>query len=255
MTIASYFFNWAFTLKQQLAFFFNYHSKDTGYSIIHWLLFFSILALGLLVINFVFAIATLTEKIGTKLFFKKVKDKGIFKSLKYFIKHCGQLGENNIRAEIEREKFPKLFIGIILLYFPLIEGSPLINNSYGVYKTYEIDDLGRYGEQTKTISFDRILFNSNERSQIQSKINEFEHESTEENYFDVHTKGFIFKYAAYFEGFLPSQMIYFNGHYIECLAISFLEKLIITIIYFLIPFILIAYISDYVTKKYLSKTN
>jgi hypothetical protein len=142
-------------------------------------------------------------------------------------------------VETKVEKYPNLFLIFGFIFLSFSKGNPILNNYYGIYKEYEIDYQGRYGERTDYIENQHYIVHKSNESEIKGRINSLEENYDEDElYFEVKKRGYLFVQAGLIDGYRT----YYNEYegffyYIECLLFSVLEKLINSIMYFFIPFV------------------
>ena len=248
--LCKFFYNWAFNTKFQLVQFFNF---SDGYILdtLSYLMLFLILCLGLITINLLFSILHISEEIPFEEIIKKVRDKGLLNTCVIYFKNFWTILSNNFKIETRAEKYPNLFLVFVLIFLPFSKGNPILNNYYGIYKEYEIDDQDN---RTNYIENQNYIVHKSRKNEIRGRMNSLEENSKEdEPYFDVNKRGYLFVQSGLIDGYKTFYKEY-DGllPYIECLFFSALEKLINTIMYFFIPFII--FITIYHFKYDHSKT-
>lgn len=241
-----FFSNWAFNTKSQLIQFFD---VNQGFFLetISYLLMFLILVLGLIIINILFTILHLAAVYNYSEIIEKVGKKGILNSLKIFFGDFWTYFNSNFNIEYHLEKYPNFFLVFVFFFLPFSKGNPILNNYYGIYREYEIEDQGRHGERTDYIENQNYIVHKSKLNEIKGRMESLE-ENVEENKpdFKVKKRGYLFIQAGLIDGY-KSYYKEYNGFfsYIECILFSALEKLINTIMYFLIPFVLCITIYHY----------
>jgi hypothetical protein len=212
---------------------------------------FFILGLGLFIINVLFSILHLTEVISFNEIVEKIGNRGFINSLKTYIRNFWSELSENFEIETRLEKYPNLFMVFVLFFLPFSKGNPILNNYYGIYKEYEIEDQGRYGERTDYIENQNYIVHKSKMNELNGRVRSLEENTDEdEPYFEVKKRGYLFVQAGLIDGYKTYYREY-NGFfsYIECLLFSLIEKLINTIMYFLTPFILCITIYHYKFKN------
>lgn len=237
--LCKYFYNWAFNTKSQLVQFFDI-SEGFGLTVLSYALTILVLVLGVYLINMLFSMIHLTDEISFVEIVGKIRDKGFVNSLKIFTANFFEILNNNFNAETQIEKYPNLFLVFVFIFLPFSKGNPILNNYYGIYKEYEIENQGRYGEQTDYIVNQNYIVHKSNESEIRDRMNSLEENGDEdEPYFEVKKRGYLFVQAGLIDGYRTYYKEYSGFFsYIECLIFSALEKLINTIMYFFIPFII-----------------
>jgi hypothetical protein len=140
---------------------------------------------------------------------------------------------------VKIDKYSTLFFVLLAVSIWFIKGNPIVNNYYGIYKSYEIELGGDVIQE----EYDKIIV---PKSIAERTINEIENNCEEEC--DVNKRGYVFIDAGVFNGFsrLDSDVSFF-----KCLRFALLERLIHTLMYFLLPFIIgILIIEKYEKKKH-----
>lgn len=251
--LCKFYYNWAFNTKSQLIQFFDL-SDGFGLTVLSVLLTIIVIALGVFKINLLFSLLHLSEEISFEELVKKINDKGFIKSFKYYTKYFFEIISANFNEETKLEKYPILFLVFVFIFLPFSKGNPILNNYYGIYKEYEIEGQGRYGERTDYIENQNYIVHKSNTNEINGRMNNLEENYDEdEPYFEVKKRGYLFVQAGLIDGYRTYYKEY-DGllSYIECLFFSALEKLINTIMYFFIPFVI--FISIYHYKFYERKT-
>lgn len=244
--LCKFFYNWAFNTKSQLIQFFDIN-EGFGLTALSYILMILVLILGVFILNLLFSILHITEEISIDEFIKNISKKGFLKSVKYFIKNFWSLLSENFEIETRLEKYPNLFLVFVFIFFPFSKGNPILNNYYGIYKEYEIEDQGRYGERTDYIENQNYIVHKSNSSEIRGRMSSLEENYDEdEPYFEVKKRGYLFVQAGLIDGYRTYYKEY-EGFlsYIECLFFSALEKLINTIMYFFTPFVICILIYHY----------
>jgi len=239
--LIKFFTGWAFNLDGQFAQFFDFEMTDNFFlKCLSWLLTVAVIGLGVISVNLIYTFFRLTDNYSYSELIQAVGDKGIKNSIKLFFHNFSGLFSANLNNEFRLERYPILFLLFIFLFLPFINGNPFLNNYYGVYKEYEIEDQGRYGERTDYIEKQNYIFHKSNGNEMNSRMNNLEQDYDEdEPYYEVKKRGYLFVQAGLIDGFNTYYKEYKGiGSYIECLFFSALEKLINSIIYFLIPFLI-----------------
>lgn len=173
---------------------------------------------------------------------------------------------NQLKYEKENKKctIPFLIFSIFLIFF--IKGSPLINNYTGVVVSFEVPYSGTNGmpDGENTTNIPTYVYDKKYEDLIQHKIKKtikeiddteddgyesYEDTKYEDLGYDISTRNYLFEQTAFIEGFKSE-----NGRhkgfvdYISCLIFFAIEKLIVTIIWFLIPFLTWVGIATYRNK-------
>ncbi len=232
-----FFCSWAFNVKSQLVQFFDF-KEGFGLTSLSYFSMFSIIALGIFTINLLFTIIHISEGISIDEFIKKIRNKGFLKSAKYFINDFWSLLSHNFQIEATLDKYPNLFIVFALFFLPFLKGNPILNNYYGIYAEYQNVDMD--GKQTNNIEKQNYIVHKSKSDEISVRMTHLEEKNNEdEPYFEVKKRGYLFIQAGLIDGYRT----YYKGYkgfvsYTECLFFSVLEKLINTIMYFLIPFLI-----------------
>lgn len=244
--LCKFFYNWAFNTNAQMVQFFDI-SEGFILSALSFILTVLVLAFGIFITNLFFYILHITDNISFAEFVEKIRDKGIVNSFKFYICNFFDILGANFDAETQIEKYPNLFIVIVLIFFTFSKGNPILNNYYGIYKEYEIEKLGRYGEQTYYEEIQNYIVHKRNKTEIDRIMNSLEESYDEdEPYFEVKKRGYLFIQAGLIDGFRTYYKEYKGFFpYLECLLFSALEKLINTIMYFFIPFITFILIYHY----------
>jgi len=216
-----FFGNWAYNVPYQLEHFFGISSLDDKY-----LLYFLSMALIPIVICIGIIIANATYTVlhyKDEILNEKIANKGLSICFNPFSKQFWLLVKTNYRIEADKES-EKTFLRLIILFFlvptVLIKGNPILKNYYGT----EFED----------IKYD-IVPKEDVKELIRSTIRDvFENEKG----VAVKTRGYLFIQAGLFDGYYSFGYEGFAA-YLNCIPFAILEKLIWSIMYFLIPFIII----------------
>lgn len=244
--LCKFYYNWAFNTKSQLIQFFDL-SDGFGLTVLSSLLTIIIIALGVFKINLLFSLIHLTVEITFEELIEKISNKGIVNSINYFIRNFFEILSENFNSEMQLEKYPNLFLVFVFIFLPFSKGNPILNNYYGIYKEYEIEDQGRYGERTDYIENQNYIVHKSKTNEINGRMNSLEENYNEdEPYFEVKKRGYLFVQAGLIDGYRTYYKEY-KGllSYIECLFFSALEKLINTIMYFFVPFVIFISVYHY----------
>lgn len=244
--LCKFFYNWAFNTNAQLVQFFDI-SEGFVLSALSSILTVLVLAFGVFIINLLFSLLHITDNISFAEFVEKIRDKGIVNSFKFYISNFFKILSANFDEETKIEKYPNLFLVFVFVFLPFSKGNPILNNYYGIYKEYEIEDQGRYGERTDYIENQNYIVHKSNKSEIDGRMNSLEENDDEdEPYFEVKKRGYLFIQAGLIDGYKTYHKEYEGFFsYLECLLFSALEKLINTIMYFFIPFITFILIYHY----------
>lgn len=244
-------YNWVTNLPHQLNYFFGIHSRlirDTNF-----IYYFSIPLSVIISLSFI-TLVHLSIKIGFLNALKKINFKN-FQRFIILILTFFKIAINN-DLEIERKnRFTPPFIIFSFIVIIIINGCPLINNYKAVYFECSSGDY--------TISKKTYVFTNNTSTKlINSIMNEKGKTIIEEGFFDDNdnyfddnlsydwtSTGYLFKQTANIEGFNIYRE-YKDGlsNYFSSLIYFIIEKLIVTIIYFITPFIVTIGIYSYRKK-------
>jgi hypothetical protein len=116
-----------------------------------------------------------------------------------------------------------------------------VNNYYGLYKSYEIEMKSGILQE----EYDRVIV---PKSIAKSTINTIENNCEDWEDCEVNKQGYVFIDAGVFDGF---RRLDSDVSFLKCLGFSILERLIHTLMYFFLPFIIgILIIEKYGEKKY-----
>jgi len=245
-------FEWLSNLPKQIQNFFGFYTGSFLNYLFIGIFGFIIIALFILSITSSFVIIDKGfENILLKINKKEVKN--------YFVK----IPEKFIKIIIdiiEYEMGPEnnytvpFFIFFIISFF-IINGSPIINNYKGVYASFEQPYSGANGspDGNKTVEIPSYVYDKNDENLIDKKIKktaneiikteddgyeDYEDSQYENLEFNVSSRGYLFEQTAIIEGFKSNDNRYKGfADYISCLIFFTIEKLLITIIWFLIPFL------------------
>ena len=140
----------------------------------------------------------------------------------------------HIEYKVERKRYEILFIILLAISIWVFKGNPIINNYYGLYKTVEVEM--RYNVSNR--EYDKIIVPKNLAYEAKRNI-----ERNCKNYeeCDVKMRGYIFVEAGIFHGFKPLNN---NYSFFSCFFFVILERLIHTLMYFMLPFLIGIYIID-----------
>jgi hypothetical protein len=239
-------YNWVVNTKSHLIQFFDF---SDGYilEIVSYLLMFLFIVLSIFIINISFSILHLTETLSFEQIVTKIKHNGIGKSVKSYVENFWSELSENFEKEVKLERYPNLFIVYILTFQLYPKGNPILNNYYGIYKEYEIER----DEYTAYVEHPNYIIHKSKVSEIKGRMRSLYDEFDEdEPYYEVRKRGYLFLQTGLIDGY-KSYYKEYKGFlsYIECLLFSIFEKLINTIMYFLIPFILSIMIYHYKFEK------
>ena len=242
--LVKFFYSWGIHAKAQLIQFFDFH-EGFMLSLLSYLIMFIIFCLGLFVINLSFSILHLTDRISFNEIIEKIKQKGFLKSIKTYLQNFWSELRENFEIETRIEKYPTLFIIFVLVFLPFSKGNPILKNYYGIYTEYEIPEQGRYGERSDYVEEQNIIIHKSKINEIKS-IMKFLEEDIDDSYVTVKKRGYLFIQAGLIDGYGTYYEEYEGFFaYLECVLFSAVEKLINTIMYFFIPFILCVIIYHY----------
>jgi len=243
---AKFTYNWVVNTKSHLIQFFD---LSDGYilEIASYLLMILFISLSIFILNITFSILHLTETISFEQIITKTKHNGISRSVKSYVENFWSELNNNFEKEVELERYPNLFIVFILVFQLYPKGNPILNNYYGIHKEYEIEKMDRQGEYTDYVEQPSYVIHKSKIREIKGRMSSLEDEfDDDEPYYEVRKRGYLFLQAGLIDGY-KSYYKEYKGFfsYIECLLFSIFEKLINTIMYFLIPFVLSIMIYHY----------
>jgi hypothetical protein len=139
-----------------------------------------ILGVLYITINLLFSILHISEEIPFEEIIKKVRDKGLLNTCVIYFKNFWTILSNNFKIETRAEKYPNLFLVFVLIFLPFSKGNPILNNYYGIYKEYEIDDQDN---RTNYIENQNYIVHKSRKNEIRGRMN-----SLEEN-LKSHSKG------------------------------------------------------------------
>ncbi|GHT65003.1 hypothetical protein AGMMS50239_23810 [Bacteroidia bacterium] len=150
----------------------------------------------------------------------------------------GYFNEIFFIIEKKKEKNASALFVLLVISLWLIKGNPLINNYYGVYKTYEVETrAGSVNEE-----YSKIIVQKNI---VKQTINSIENNCEDWEDCDVNKRGYIFLEAGMFDGFYNDA----DKKYFSALKFSFLEILIHTAMYFAVPFLTVIIIKNRIKYK------
>lgn len=236
--------DWAFNIDSQFMQFLEVDLTENVFlKAISWLLTLIIIGFGLIFINLFFTLIQLTDQMSYSELFQKIANNGIKKCIKLFFENFFVLLSTNFGNEVHLERYPSIFLIIFFIFLPFINGNPLLNNYYGIYKEYEVES----SEGTANSESPNYIIHKSQKHEISNRVKNLEQGYTEdEPYFEVEKRGYLFIQAGLIDGFKTHYQEYKGlGSYIECLFISALEKLINSIIYFFIPFVILISVCHY----------
>ena len=245
--LVKFFVSWLSNIDRQITLFFDYDLAQGFFTkILSWVLGVSVFALGFIVINIVFTILHWTDSNNFKELFQATRNEGMITSIRAFFNNFFHIASENFGNEVKRERYAGIFIVYAIIAFYFIKGNPLLNNYYGVYKEYELEDAGREGE-TEYVEKQYFLYPKNLVGEIDEHMSKLEEDAKEdEPPYEVKKRGYLFLQAGLIDGYKTSELDYKGlGSYIESLFFSAFEKLINTIMYFFIPLIITIVIYEY----------
>lgn len=252
VVLVKFFIGWAFNAKSQLIqFFITSYIQENLLLILGWILSGLVIALGIICLNVILTVIRYADKLSIEEIFNYIKKTGLVLLVKEFFQGFPHTFSNNFNHEINRERYPNLIFFFLLLYFPFMNGNPLINNYYGVYKEFSVEELGRYDVSTSYLENKYFIIPKTEKEEIQSTMNDLEATSDDGNWdFIVKKRGYIFLQAGLLDGYRDDYSGYRGfSDYIECIIFSLIEKMINAMMYFLIPFVLLISIYHYKISK------
>ena len=250
--LVKFFSGWAFNVKSQLLqFFITSYIQENLLLILGWIISGIVIALGIISLNVIFTLFRYSDQISIEDIFNLIRKKGIIVLIKEFFQGFPQTFSNNFNYEIARECYPNLIFFFLLLYFPLMNGNPIIHNYYGVYKEYSVEGFGRYDESTSYLENKYFIIPKSEEEEINSAINALGTTSDDNNWdFIVKKRGYIFMQAGLLDGYRDDYSGYRGFRdYFECIIFSFIEKMINAVMYFLLPFVIFISIYQYRKSK------
>jgi hypothetical protein len=240
--LIKFFVSWAFHVKSQLKQFFNFNDGNLldGLSVLLTLI---ILGLGIYTINLMLTIIHLKKKITIGKPSNKVDNNVFQDSIKTRITEFWHLFNYNISFEIGLEKYPRLFLFSVFIFITFYKGNPILNNYYGIYKEYEVEKENG----NEYIENQNYIIHKSNKGEINGRMKKISENIIEdENLFKVKKRGYLFVQAGIIDGYKTYYKEY-NGFisYLECLLFSGIEKLINTLMYFLLPFTFFIFIYHY----------
>jgi hypothetical protein len=255
-TLSTY--EWISNIDKQVINFFNAYEGSFGYYLLVIILGIVAFSICALLIISVFSLLHASYKIGFENVLKKLNLKSIPKSIAISPFLFNQIFNDEVKIENEYKKNTIPFIAIALILVLFIGGSPLVNNYRAVYLNYEVysDNNGNTSYKEKQT----YVFDKDDTKLINSKINNLDNinyiEEWAEDVYDSDldyygtSRGYLFEQTALIEGFesyKKNTSGFFN--YISCLIYFIIEKFIVTLIYFLVPFMVWIGISMYRNKN------
>ena len=148
------------------------------------------------------------------------------------MRNFGEFLYDNLSHEFQSDRYGQLFIFTALFFLPFVNGNFIVNSYYCVYKEYEFDE-GNVERQC-------FIIPKKNDSELRRVMNNLEENAEEdEPYFEIKKRGYLFVEAGVIDCYKDYRSNY-SGLvcYIECLLFSAFEKLISTLMYFLIPFVI-----------------
>ena len=240
--LSKFFINWAFNIDKHLAQFFEF-DLATEFRLV---LIPIGLSVGLILVNFIFMVVRLSDNNNFTDIMVLLKKNTYSASVKLFFKNFFGILSTNFNYQFRQEKYPNIFLLFIVIFLPFINGNPLFNNYYGIYKEYEIEEQGRSETVTYyNVSPDYIVHKSN-KQEISTRMNRLETVMDDDESYEVKKRGYLFVQTGLIDGFRT----YYDEYkgfisYIECIVFSLIENLINSILYFLIPFTIFISIYHY----------
>jgi hypothetical protein len=256
------FYEWISNLGKQVDNIFNTYPGEFSYYLLIGVIGLIAIILFILSVNSVITIALF----GFEESIKKINKP----NLKLFLLNSPILFFNFSLNKFENEKENKFYIpfwvfsGILIFY---ISGSPIINNYTGVYVSFEQLYQGTHGspDGTEAKEIPSYVYNKQDKYLVEQKIKktinaildteddgyeDYEKFQYEDLEFDVYSRGYLFEQTAIIEGYESNNNSY-NGFldYVSALFYFSLEKLIITLIWVLIPFLTWVGIASYRNKS------
>lgn len=261
-----FFLKWIINLDKQLDSFYGIRE----YSIMYYpiIIFCGIIIIGLFIISsfLLFFLSQSIRENKVEECFKKISFKNILLIIwgSFFL--LFPLISNQLKYEKENKKgtMPFLIFSLILIFS--IKGSPFIYNYTGVIVSFEVPYSGSNGapDGENTVNIPTYIYDKKDEDLIQQKIKKtikeidnteddgyesYEDTKYEDLGYDISTRNYLFEQTAIIEGFKSKNEIYYGFvDYISCLIFFAIEKLIVTIIWFLIPFLTWVGIATYRNK-------
>lgn len=169
---------------------------------------------------------------------------------------------NNRNDSCERDtkkrcKLTNQFIIIAIFSVLFFKGNPFLNKFYGVYNSF-VSGITREGDETfgeecllmiekndwNEEDLQWSYFKNNYLIYIYDNYDIMDYNDLNEydkgfyNEIDIRKRGYVFKEAGAFDGFNVKHLNDGFLSYFKCLTFYIIEKIIITVIYFLIPFLI-----------------
>ncbi len=243
-------YSWIVNVKYQLIQFF-YFSRGFWLDLTSYILIVIFIIFSVFVINAFFSIYHLSKTLSIEQIFLKIKKQGLLKSFKLYLNIFFDELKLNFEREVSSEKYPVLFLIYFFVFQLYPKGNPILNNYYGIYKEYEIDKMGGrgngYEEYTDYIEEPSYIIHKSKAKSLKKTMKSMAYDDEyDEDYFSVNKRGYLFLQAGLIDGYKS----YKKEHtgllfYFECLLFSIIEKFINTVMYFLIPFVIIVLIINY----------
>jgi len=248
----NFFSGWAFGLDKQFMQFFQTNLTDNFFSkILSWILILVIIAFGLFVFNISFTFLRLTDKYTYAQFIYKARGQGLMKSANNFVRNFYSFFIANVKNEISKERYPYGFLCFVFVFLSFMHGNPIFNNYYGIYKSFEFEESVRGIENTKFVTNNEFIIDKKNKKKIAAKIHKLEAEYEDgDPYYEVKTRGYLFIQAGLIDGFKAYSKEYKGiQSYLVCLFYFAVEKLIMVMLYFLLPFIISISIFHFLDRR------
>ncbi len=139
-----------------------------------------------------------------------------------------RLTEILFNIERRKEKYTILFFILLAISIWFIKGNPIVNNYYGLYKSFKVETRDGNSEQ----EYDKIIVS---KDFAKETINKIESDCEDYEDCDVRKRGYVFVDAGVFDGFVSLDN---DVSFFRCFAFALLERLIHTLMYFLLPFLI-----------------
>jgi len=239
------FYKWIINIDNQLLIFSNISKYSFFYQPLIGLVGLIIIILGLLLFNSVFSLIKSSKDNNTSPLIQSINKNSLISYIKQSFSKFQTILVQEYKFELREENkmFTPPFLLFALIIIIFIEGSPIVNNYKGIYMNFE--EYNSNGE-TYYKAEPYYVFNKKDTLSINRNVRDLRNSDfIEEEYFEYDDvdyydseRGYLFEQTAIIEGFKPYGKNYsgfFN--YIICLIYFSIEKLIVTIIWFLIPFL------------------
>lgn len=206
-----------------------------------------ILLIGLISLNVFFTIIHSPEK---NLFYylkRKLNKKVIEKYLKGLL----EVTSNNFKKETKKPELDHVFLWVLLAFYALsifVKGNPYFYNYVGLFRQFDVEvSYGRGADGNANVEETVCIYQKNQKSKIEDKINYLEEKFPDS---EIRKSKYLFIQAGIIDGYKTGAFSYTGiGSYLECLLLSLMEKLISLFFVFLIPFIIILYVTRFIEIK------